>query len=360
MRRLKHLPLEHWPAADREAFAKAYEAGDIFDETGGPGSHLAEGTRKIIRTCYRRWLAFLKEHYPNDLLKPPADRITPERVRAFVEHLDVEIRPTSVAIAIDNLCYAARLIAPKGDWRWLAAIKSRLIARATPEDRFDRLVPPWQTLSYGIELMDEVFSLPSNGHKQREIQYRDGLLLALLSLLLLRRRSITVLTVSRHIEFDAAGVNILLHPEDTKAKRAESFRVPEWLLPYLSRYLKEIRPRLLGRSDHDGLWASYRGRPLIAGRIYDIVRARTKKKFEKAIGLHDIRRAAATFLAMDAPDKVGLIPGMLQHASDEVGQRYYNLARSVEASRRFAEHLSRTRNKLRPTRSGMRDDPCAP
>ena len=114
----------------------------IFDETAGPGAHLAEGTRKMIRTAYRRWLGFLAEHYPDDLLKPPADRITPDRVRAFIEHLSAEIRPTSVAIVVDNLCYAARLIAPERDWRWLASIKARLAARAKPEDRFDRLVPP--------------------------------------------------------------------------------------------------------------------------------------------------------------------------------------------------------------------------
>ena len=92
--------------------------------------------------------------------------------------------------------------------------------------------------------MDEALTLPSTGHKQRELQFRDGLILALLSLWLIRRRSIAALTVSRHIEFDAAGVNMLLYPEDTKAKRAESFRVPEQLLPYLLHYLKEIRPRL--------------------------------------------------------------------------------------------------------------------
>ena len=137
------------------------------------------------------------------------------------------MRPTTVAIAIDNLCYAARLIAPTTDWRWLASIKRRLAARAQPEDRFDRLVPPWHTLDFGIELMDEALSLPITGHKQRELQYRDGLILALLSLWLIRRRSIAALTVSRHVEFDAAGVNMLLYPEDTKAKRAESFRVPE-------------------------------------------------------------------------------------------------------------------------------------
>jgi hypothetical protein len=124
--------------------------------------------------------------------------------------------------------------------------------------------------------------------------------------------------------------------------------VPEKLLPYLLHYLKEIRPCLLGRNAHDRLWASNKGCPLTAGRIYDIVRARTKAKFGKTMGLHDFRRAAATFIATDAPDKIGLIPGTLQHTSLDVGERHYNLARSVEASRRFAAHLSKLRGRLQP------------
>jgi len=348
MGKLKHLPLENWPKADIEAFAKVYEPGDIFDETVGPGAHLGEGTRKMIRTAYRRWLGFLIEYNPEALFEPPADRITLDRVRRFVHQLESEVRSTSVATVIDNLCYAARLIAPERDWLWLASIKRRLIASAKPEDRFNRLVPPSQVLDLAIELMDEALNLPDSGHKQREIQYRDGLILAVLVLFHPRRRTIALLTVSRHVEFVAAGINILLFPEDTKGKRAESFRLPEQLLPYFQYYLKEIRPRLLGVSDHDGLWASCRGRPLIAGRIYDIARARTLAKFGKAMGLHDFRRAGATFLAMDAPEKITLIPGMLQHASPEVGERHYNLAQSVEASRRVAAHLAETKSRLRP------------
>ena len=190
---------------------------------------------------------------------PRHERITLERVRAFIDHLSAHIRPSSVAIAAAHLYDAARLIAPTTDWAWLRSIKSRLASRARPMDRFDRLVPPVQTLNFGIELMDAALTLPISGRKQREIQYRDGLLLALLSLWPLRRRSIAALTVSRHLEFDDAGMNILLHPSDTKAKRAESFRVPEQLLPYLMRYLKEIRPVLVGDSVHDGFWASRTG-----------------------------------------------------------------------------------------------------
>ena len=348
MRKPKHLPLDQWPAADIKAFTSAFAPGDIFDDTAGPGAHLAEGTRRLIRTAYRRWLGYLKEHYPDDLQQAPANRISSDRVRTFIDHLDAEVRPTTVAIIIDNLCYAARLIAPERDWRWLASLKARLAARAKPEDRFDRLVPPWQTFDFGIELMDEAVKLPITGHKQREIQYRDGLLLTILSLWLLRRRSIAAPTVSRHLEVTAAGVNMALFPEDTKAKRAESFRLPEEFVPYFMHYLKVIRPRLVGPNEHDGLWVSYRGCPLSRGRIYDIVRARTKKRFGKAMSLHDFRRAGATFIAMDAPDKIGLIPGILQHASPDVGERHYNLARSIKASRRLAAHLARTRTKLRP------------
>jgi integrase/recombinase XerD len=347
MRILKHLPVNQWQEADREAFRVAFQPGDIFDGNAGPGAHLAKGTRKLIQTAYRRWLGFLRTYFPADLLMPPADRITPDRVRALIEHLGVEIRQTSVVNVVDNLRYAARLIAPERDWQWLATVKRRLAAHAYAEDRFDSLVPPWLTLDFGIELMDEALTLPSV-RKKRELQYRDGLILALISIWLIRRRSIKALTASRHLEFDAAGVNILLYPEDTKAKRAESFRVPPELQPYLLHYLKEIRPRLLGRNNHDGLWASYRGRPLGDDRIYNMVRKRVFAKFNKHMGLHDFRRAGTTFLAMDAPELIGLIPGMLQHISPDVGQQVYNLSRSVQASQRHAAHLAKIRNRLRP------------
>jgi hypothetical protein len=349
MHMLKHLPVTDWPDVDRDVFTPAYQPGDVFDDTAGPGAHLSNGSRMMIRSTYRRWLGFLKAKYPDDLSISPAERITLERVRAFIEDLAANIRPSSVAIAAARLYDAARLIAPKTDWSWLRSLKSRLASCARAMDRFDRLVPPVHTLNFGIELMDTALMLPTSDGKQRAVQYRDGLLLALLSLWSVRRRSIAALTVSRHLEFDDADMNILLHSADTKAKRAESFRVPEQLLPYIMHYLKEIRPLLLiGGRDHDGFWASCRGTPLSADRIYAMVRARVIAKFGKAMGLHDFRRAGPTFLAMDAPEKIGLIPGILQHASPKPGEQHYNISRSVQASRRFAEHLANARKRLRP------------
>ena len=68
------------------------------------------------------------------------------------------------------------------------------------------------------------------------------------------------------------------------------------------------------------------------------------------MALHDFRRAAATFLAMQSPEMVGLTSGVLQHASPEIAKRHYNLARSVSASRRHAGTVSAMKEQLRASR----------
>lgn len=346
-RRLKHLPEADWPREDHLLFQKAFAGGDILDDDVGAGAHLSERTRRTIRFGWRRFLGFLAAAHPEDLQLPAPDRITPVRVRAYIEHLTADMNATSVAMTATQLYNAARLIAPDRDWSWLTALKRRLHARARPQDRFERLVPTHQTLDLGVTLMETAASLPSTGQIEREIQFRDGLILAILSLWPIRRRSLAALTLDRHIRRVGDQVELLLFPEDTKAKRTESWPVPEILLPYMARYLDEVRPRLAGKRNHDALWVGQHGHPLGEGGLYDVVRRRTAVAFDRPMSPHDFRRAAATFLAMEAPDKVGLTPGILQHSSPETGDRHYNLSHSVSASRRHSETLAELRARLR-------------
>jgi integrase len=208
-------------------------------------------------------------------------------------------------------------------------------------------VPAQFTLDLGMTLMDTALDIPRSARKEREVQYRDGLIIALLSLWPIRRRSIAALSVARHLELSPDRADIQLFPEDTKSRRHESWPVPDALLPYLHRYLHDIRPRLVGRSDHEALWPSLKGGSLGAGQIYTMVRRRTEEAFGRSMGLHDFRRAAATFLAMEAPEKVGLTPGILGHANADVGDRHYNLARTVTASRRHLQTVSAVKARLR-------------
>jgi hypothetical protein len=61
-------------------------------------------------------------------------------------------------------------------------------------------------------------------------------------------------------------------------------------------------------------------------------------------------------LLLAPPEEIGLIPGLLQHASPEPGEQHYNLARSMQAGQRFAIHLANARSRLRllANKSGMR------
>jgi len=173
------------------------------------------------------------------------------------------------------------------------------------------------------------------------------LLLALLALWPIRRRSLAALTVSRHVERHGERIVLLLHPEDTKAKRAESFEVPDVLLPHVARYLDRVRPTLLGIENSDAFWISACGNAMCAGQLFQRVYKKTAEAFGHAMGLHDFRRAAATYIAMDAPDLIGIVPGTLQHLSPDVSEQHYNLARTTQASRRHGAHLASLRDDLR-------------
>ena len=61
------------------------------------------------------------------------------------------------------------------------------------------------------------------------------------------------------------------------------------------------------------------------------------------MGLHDMRRSAATFLAIETPEKVGLIPALLQHTNADISDRHYNLAGMAGASRRYAKAIAARR-----------------
>ncbi len=325
----------------------AFRPGDLFEEDGGPGAHLAPGSRKSIACAYARWLAYLAGNRSDILARSTGERITPDTARAFIDHLEPGLAGTTVAIYIQHLYYAARILAPDDDWTWLRRIKTALAARATPRDRFEHLVPPWMVLDHGIELMETALALAPDPWHRREVQFRNGILISILALWPIRRRSLEALTVTSHLEVNGDKFALLLFPEDTKARRAASFAVPELIQPYVEHYLRAIRPRFPKADQHVGFWASIRGRPLTAQWIYTTFREVTKSRFGRAMSLHDARRSAATFLAIEAPEMVGIIPGLLQHTSPEVGQQHYNQARSATASRRHVEQVESRRERLR-------------
>jgi len=348
-RPLKHLPKKLWPADDRRRLDAAFLPGDLFDEDAAPGAHLSAGTRRHIETAYRRWLGFVARFHPNDISLPAEDRITPIRVKDFIAHLEDEIRDTSIASVLDGLAAAARLIAQERDWRWLKSAQKNVSSRSKPLNRLPGLQPPWEIYDLGLKLMASAEGRGPDPHHLRDLAFRDGLILAFLCHWPIRRRSIASLTVDRHLIRRGDAIVIQLFPEDTKSRRADSFELPAHLKQPFRHYLDVVRPRLLGLRRHNALWVSQRSSPLTADGIYQIVERHTGQHFGQAMGLHDMRRAAATFVAIEVPEKAGLIPSLLQHSNPDTTDRHYKLADMSGASKRYAATLSAYRDRLSET-----------
>jgi len=357
---MKQLPLDAWPQQDREAFERIFTGGDIFGAERGAGAHLRHDTREAIRQGYRRWLGFLRARSLLDPASEPAGRITRRLVLAYADELEAQVRAMTVFNYLRNLHYAARLIAPARDWSWFHPLERGFAKRVRPIDRYDRLVPAWELLDHGIDLMGEAVDRPPLPYKRSEVQYRDGLVLALLSVWPIRARSLASMTAGRHIEVIDDDINLLLYPDDTKSRRFECFRLPQLLNPFLKRYLADIRPALLGNVPHDGLWPAREGMPLTRMGFYRMVRGRAFAKFGKRMCLHDIRRSASTFLAMETPDKAWIAQAALQHTSPAISDTRYNLARSIGASRRYCALIQDLRRELAADQQPVSTKPKTP
>jgi hypothetical protein len=78
-----YSPFDSWPAEDQARWQAAFAEGDRFDGSG-PGSHLAESTRRGLRISYGRFLTFISAKHPNLLeLRPEArvDRLVVTEIR---------------------------------------------------------------------------------------------------------------------------------------------------------------------------------------------------------------------------------------------------------------------------------------
>lgn len=79
--------------------------------------------------------------------------------------------------------------------------------------------------------------------------------------------------------------------------------------------------------------------------IYDVIRGRTKAAFGNALNPHMFRDAAATTLAISAPERVRSAAPLLGHRTFATTERHYIQATGLDAHRRFVNALRHTGRK---------------
>ena len=175
------------------------------------------------------------------------------------------------------------------------------------------------------------------------VQYRDGLIIAFLALVPLRRRNIEGILLGKNLIEVRGRWIIVLDNDETKTHAAYELDLPDLLVEPLRTYLSVYRPVLAAGNGRwakavgDALWVSKDGSPMTQMAIYDRVRARTKDAFGKAINPHLFRDAAATTLAIADPQHVRVAAPLLGHRTFTTTERYYVQAKGLEAHRNDVE-----------------------
>ncbi len=342
---MKVMAFKVWSAADQRAWRTAINDGDVFDGRG-PAAHWSNGTRRSTIHGYGRWLGFLASNDPHAHDLAPIDQITRIRIAAYIRILEMENGPAGLWNYIKHLYDAVRVMDPSQDWSWLKAVERQLARKVQPARKRHRMVDSAVLYDFGHRLMDQASASPVD--VDAALRFRDGLMIALLAVIPLRRRNMAMIRIGRHLVVEGERYLLVFRAEETKNRQPIDFEVPDELAPLINRYLA-IRPHIPGASDHGGLWASAKGCPLTGSGIYDRVCHHTRKVFGFAVNLHLFRDCASSTIATRDPGQVLIARDLLGHASFSTTERFYIQARQIEAGRRYHDILQVDRLRVAGT-----------
>jgi integrase/recombinase XerD len=334
--------LEEWPAADRHLWQAALVPGDLLEDGGARATHSDYSNRNAVYG-YGRWLTWLERQGLLEIESSPADRIIPARVAAYVTDLEKHNATQTLLNRLQELAAVAVVMDPNRDWSWIYRMYSQVRARHRPaRPKRHRLVPVQELFDLGVGLMTDAERENSAG--TRAAAFRDGLMIALLAARPLRLRNLAGLDLDRTLVSRGSQWWIEFSPSETKTEELIELPWPEILVTPLETYLghhRGVLAQMRGGSTPSvggALWISGHGSPMNRQTIYNRITARTLEVFGRAINPHLFRDCAATSIAIDDPDHVRVASPLLGHRTLSTTERYYNQARSIEASR-LMQHI---------------------
>jgi len=202
--------------------------------------------------------------------------------------------------------------------------------------------------------MERAETLPSPVKRARA--FRNGLLISFLAARPLRVHNLTTISVSRHLQLRGERYWLHFDADETKEGRDLDFHWPEPLQSALVRYLQVYRPVLVAKTippawlktdARNSNRKSYHHLWVISWRsgLYYIITKRTAAWFGRPVNPHLFRHAAATSIAIEDPEHVGIVMRVLGHSSFRTAEKHYNKATSVEAARRYQKLIANLRSR---------------
>lgn len=355
------MKIEDWPEEDRVLWQKSLVRDDPFSEDGAR-AELREISNKKVANGYGRFLTFLEQHDPLAMGEPTEQRITPERVKTFIANMiALGNGKHTILTRLQELHSVAVILAPKRSFRFIKELASRVRGRMEDsEDDPGRFVTTDELLSLGISLIEQAHNNTTD--RLRAIDYRDGLIIALLALRPMRRKNFAALRLDHNVIKKNGVWRIVLRPEETKTYNRIDVEWPSDLVDALETYLTVHRPVLISlkgrwaKDIDDALWVSSHSSPMTEMAFYQQVTKRTEAAFGKTINPHRFRHIAASTLAIEDPVHVRVSASILGHTSFRTTEDYYIQAQRAQAHEKFVDQIMNARAKARQAKA-VRSDP---
>jgi integrase len=368
--RVRSLPLNDWPGADRLGWTAVCKPGQRLCR-GGSASHLARVTQEDLARRYGYFLDFLDRFGRLDRAAEAAAQLTPEAIAAFIAELQARVSSVTVARTTYKVRRAAECIAPNRDFAWLAEIEKDLALLERPKSDFDRIVLTERLVEAGLTLLHEAEADTNGPWLSRALLVRNGLMVALLAFCPIRLKNFAALEIGRSFLRLEGGWWIVL--DDTKSRRPDHRPVPSFLTDHIESYLEIYRPVLLRqatpRNDATdlrhgaapstivppnepacALWLGRRGNPLCYSQVKRAITETTRMTLGVPVNPHRFRTSDATSAALHASHAPHLASALLQHSDSKVTEEHYNRASSLSVARDFAKLITKLR---------LRDSTCS-
>ncbi len=337
------LPFDAWPETDKQMWQILFHRGGLLDDAGAL-SHLLLTTQEMLCKHYGRWIGWVGRADPVALLQSPPQRLTAGRLAAWLEDL-AHTSPVTQHMFAHSVYWVLSSVHPDHDWAVQAQAIRWLDHRAKNHQshrKDGRVLSSAVLFEAGLRYAGPDADAASTPLKAAKFR-RDGAMVALLSLMPMRRRSFLELDLEKSFEVAKDHITVRLSGDMTKNKLPWEAQVPKTLEPVLRRYVEEVRPWFLSRGgqSHNLLWVDNRGAPYKADYFGYWISQITEHLTGVRVSPHLFRDGAATTLSRASPKDALLIRPLLAHASFGTAERHYIQACTIEAGRSYAEILER-------------------
>jgi hypothetical protein len=227
--RVRSLPIEQWPLADRDAWAVACRPSQRLIR-GGAGAHMKPITLSDLARRYGYFLDFLDRSARLDRDAKAAGQVTPGNVAGYIEELGARVSSVTTYGSIYKLRRASQLLDQSGDFGWLIELEKDLALVMQPRSKADRFVLSEVLVECGLTLMTEADGSATLSRPAKARQFRNGLMVAMLALHPIRLKNFASLTIGQDfVEIDDQWW-IVLSSMVTKEARPDERRISAQLL----------------------------------------------------------------------------------------------------------------------------------